>query len=257
MSVADFQALREGRADCPSDFTLDRLHARELDAAAARTAEQHIAGCEVCGARMAKRRAGLGAIEGSDPRVMLARIRSRLDEPASLGERVSRWLRRGLAPLVLAGAAAAVAIVALRPADTGPADVLRPKGALALHVYRLVDGHAQEAVSAEAFAPGDRLRFKVNLPSEGHVAIFGVERSGKLYTAWPLEEGTDTHLNAGDDLELPGAVKLDETPGEEILYLVHCPLAVGTPRCTSAGPEKPPACPAECAHTAFRLGKKP
>lgn len=256
MSVADFQTLREGRADCPSDFTLDRLHARELEGEAARSAEQHIAGCEVCAARMARRQAGFNAMEGVDPRMMLARIRSRLDEPASLSDRVSRWVRRAVGPLVLAAAAAAVAIVALKPVATTSGDVLRTKGALALHVYRLVDGHAQEAVSGEAFGPGDRLRFKVALPSEGNIAIFGVERTGKLYTAWPLE-GEDSRRSAGDDIELPGAVQLDETPGEEILYLVHCPVAVGTPQCTSAGAEKPPACPAECSHTAFRVGKKP
>lgn len=257
MSVVDFQALREGRADCPSDFTLDRLHARELEGEAARSAEKHVAGCEVCAARMAKRQAGFNAMEGVDPRVMLARIRSRLDEPASLGDRVSRWVRRAVAPLVLAAAAAAVAIVVLKPVDTTSGDGIRPKGALALHVYRLAEGHAQEAVSGEAFAPGDRLRFKVALPSEGHIAIFGVERTGQLYTAWPLDEATDTRRSAGDDIELPGAVQLDETPGEELLYLVHCPLAVGTPRCTSAGAEKPPACPTGCSHTAFRVGKEP
>lgn len=248
MNLPDFSVLREGRPDCPSDLTLDRLHAGELPPEEAARAERHVAGCATCGARMAERRAGFDALEGVDPRAMLARIRSGLDRPASLSER----LRRLLAPLAVV-ATAAVALVVVTREDPGT----RLKGALALHVFRLAGDHAEEMVSGAAFAPGDRLRFAVDLPTEGHVAVLGVEASGTLYTAWPLDSGARTDLAAGNGIALPGAVALDAQPGRETLYLVHCPREVGPPSCASRGAGSAPACPEGCATTSFILEKRP
>ncbi|HZI14521.1 MAG TPA: hypothetical protein VE153_29405 [Myxococcus sp.] len=248
MKLPDFSSLREGRPDCPSDFTLDRLHAGELPSQAAAEAERHVAGCAECGARMAGRRAGFDGLEGVDPRAMLARIRSGLDRPPSLLER----LRRFMAPLAVA-ATAAVALLVF----THEAPGTRLKGPLGLRVFRLAGEHAEEMVSGAAFAPGDRLRFTVDLPGGGHVAVLGVEASGALYTAWPLEAGATTRFEAGSGLELPGAVALDAQPGRETLYLVHCPLEVGPPRCASRGAGSAPECPEGCATTSFLLEKRP
>jgi hypothetical protein len=254
MNLPDLGTLREGRPDCPSDFTLDRLHAGELPPEQAHTAERHVAGCADCAARMASRRAGFDAMEGVDPRAMLARIRTGLNRPASLSERLLRGARRLLVPLTVA-TTAALALVVLRQ-DGGPGET-RMKGALALHVFRLAGDHAEATVSGGAFSPGDRLRFAVDLPAEGHVAVLGVEASGALYTAWPLGPEAGTRLPAGNGQELPGAVSLDAQPGRETLYLVHCPVKVGPPRCTSRGANAAPACPEGCASTAFLLEKRP
>jgi hypothetical protein len=248
MKLPDFSSLREGRPDCPSDFTLDRLHAGELPSRAATEAERHVAGCAECGARMAGRRAGFDGLEGVDPRAMLARIRSGLDRPPSPLER----LRRFMAPLAVV-ATAAVALMVFTP----EAPETRLKGALGLRVFRLAGDHAEERVSGATFAPGDRLRFTVDLPAAGHVAVLGVEASGALYTAWPLEAEATTRLEAGSGIELPGAVALDAQPGRETLYLVHCPLEVGPPRCASRGAGSAPGCPEGCATTSFLLEKRP
>ncbi len=248
MKPPDFSALREGRPDCPSGFMLDRLHAGELPPEEAAKAERHVAGCADCGARMAERRAGFDGLEGVDPRAMLARIRSGLDKPPSPLERLRRWM----APLAVV-ATAAVALVVFTSEDPGT----RMKGPLGLHVFRLAGDHAEEMVSGATFAPGDRLRFAVDLPTEGHVTVLGVEASGALYTAWPLEAGTATRFAQGSGLELPGAVALDAQPGRETLYLVHCPLKVGPPRCASRGAGSAPECPEGCATTSFLLEKRP
>ncbi|WP_257448693.1 anti-sigma factor family protein [Archangium lipolyticum] len=255
MNPPDFDALRTGRPDCPSDFTLDRLHAGELPKEHALTAERHVAGCAECGARMAERRAGFGSIEGVDPRAMLARIRTGLDRPAPLPERLLGWLRQRSAPLAAAAATAVVLLVVssqqLRPPEN------RAKGSLALHVFRFEGDHSEEMVSGGAFSPGDRLRFLVDLPAEGHVTVLGVESSGALYTAWPLEPGARTRFAAGTGIELSGAVSLDAKPGRETLYLVHCPLEVGPPHCTSQGAIAAPMCPAGCVTTPFIMVKRP
>lgn len=255
MKAPVFLSLRAGGPECPSDLALDRLAAGELPPEVARSTEQHVAGCAGCGARMAERRAGFGGLDGVDPRAMLARIRTGLDAPASLSERLLGMLRRLGAPLAVV-AAAAVAVVLVRPGQETTSGT-RLKGAPTLHVFRLRGDHAQEAISGDRFAPGDRLRFAVDLPTEGYVKIFGVEASGALYTAWPLDSGVQTRFTAGNGVELPGAVSLDAKPGRETLYLVHCPLPVGPPECASAGPGARPSCPERCALAPFILDKGP
>jgi hypothetical protein len=256
MSPPDFDKLRTGRPDCPSDLTLDRLHTGELPREKAVEAERHVAGCADCGARMAERRAGFGAIEGVDPRVMLARIRTGLDRPAPLPERLSGWVRRLFAPLAVA-AVAAVALVVVTQQQQQQPEETRMKGALGLHVFRLVGDHSEEMVSGSVFAPGDRLRFAVDLPAEGHVMVLGVEPAGALYTAWPLEPGVQTRIAEGNGIELSGAVSLDAQPGRETLYLVQCPVEVGPPDCTSGGADAAPVCPAGCVSTPFIMVKQP
>lgn len=255
MTPPGFSSLRSGGPECPSDLALDRLHAGELPPEVAQRTAQHVAGCAGCGARMAERRAGFGGLDGVDPRGMLGRIRSGLDTPASLSERLWGLLRRVSAPLALV-AAAAVVLLLVRPGDvTAPGT--RLKGSSTLHVFRLRGDHAEEVLSGEPFAPGDRLRFTVDLPTEGYVKVLGVESSGALYTAWPLDPGVQTRLAAGHGIELSGAVSLDAQPGRETLYLVHCPLAVGPPACTAASPEAGPVCPKDCTRAPFVLDKGP
>ncbi len=254
MTGPDFSNLRQYRPECPSDWMLDRLHSGEVAEPEAGATRQHIAGCETCTARMAEREAGFNAISGADPRAMLARIRAGVDSRArpSLLERLRAWGRGFLAPVALAAAAVLVVVLVTGNEQTG-VDT-RMKGGLTLHVFRLAGEHAEEALSGDRFAPGDRLRFIVDLPSGGHVSVLGIEASGALYTAWPLEPGMQTRFAAGTGIELPGAVALDDQPGRETLYLVHCPIKVGTPAC-SLGTGGKPSCPESCAMTPFVLDK--
>jgi hypothetical protein len=255
--------LAAGNPDCPSDLLLDRLHAGELGDAQAAPLRQHIAACPLCPERMASRQAGFAAVPGLDERVLLAGIRRRLDaEPAPLRQRLAGALRRLLLPLSLATGLAALAVVLLaRPqsptgGDTGP-DQTREKGGLSLSVFRLVEGRAQQAISGDHFVSGDRLRFVVDLPSAGQVAVLGVEGQGSLYVAWP-SAGTDAQRLAGKRQELPGAVALDSSTGRETLYLVLCPASGPAPATacqTSGSASAAPSCPRGCLLTPFVLNK--
>ena len=248
MSPPDFTTLRQGGPGCPSDFTLDRLHAGELAKEEAQRLEQHVSGCTDCTARLAERRAGFDAVDGVDPRAMLARIRAGLDRPPPLHHRLLRYF----APLVAVATAAVVVVLVLPGDETGT----RMKGTATLHVFRLTGDHAEEVVSGGTFAAGDRLRFAVDLPDPGQVRVLGVESSGALYTAWPLGSEQQTHLSAGNAIELPGAVELDAQPGRETLYLVHCPAESAPPRCDSTGPGTAPSCPKGCVATPFIMNKQ-
>ena len=279
MKLPDFERLREGQAPCPSALALDRLVAGELTDAARSETEAHLVACADCAGRVAHLRAGFDAMEGVDPRALLAGVRRRLDdEPARTGWRafLARWLGDGRlpwAPLAAAGAALVVLLVVLpRSGPDDPDGSVRRKGGLALHVHRLAvdratnpiagsggaEASSEEVLSGDRFRPGDRLRFVVDLPRDGHVAIVGVDADGGLYEAWPLGGGAvDTLRSAGRRQVLPGAVSLDDKPGRETLYLVHCAPEVGPPRCTSRGVDAAPVCPATCALSPFVVDKEP
>lgn len=244
MTTPDFMKLRAGNTECPSDLKLDRLASGELDAAARSSCEAHVSGCEACTARMVERRAGWNA-HPVDPRKMLAAVRRA--DPAPVP-----WLRR-FGPLLglIAVGATALALM-LKPA---PEYETRFKGGLQLRVFRLENGHAREVESGSQFAAGDRLRFVVDLPSAGAVEVLGVERDGNLYKAWP-QGSDDVQRTAGSGVELPGAVALDTTPGDETFFLVHCPGQTVAPTCTSAGAGVAPRCGSGCNSTSF-LVKKP
>jgi hypothetical protein len=249
----DLDALRSGLPDCPSDLALDRLEAGELPPAERQALEAHAAGCPGCTARLASRRAGFAAFPELDERKLLAALR-RAEPQASPWTPL--WAELG----GLAALAAAVALgLWVKPSglDLGEAG-LRAKGSLGLHVYRLRGEQVEAAVSGDTFAEGDRLRFAVDLLQPGRVRVLGVEQSGALYTAWPLDPALPTQRQAGPDQPLPGAVTLDGSPGQETLYLAWCPVDAGEPRCAApARAGDRPTCQPGCLLTPFVLRKGP
>ena len=285
MNAQDLARLRQGKADCPSDLALDRLHAGELPSAESQRLTAHVEACPSCPARLAMRQAGFGALPEVDPRPLLSTIRRRLHESAAVpaGRRWLRQLGMFFAPMAAATAALVVLLVVRKgppepPSGTPPTpgepgtDVVRAKGGLGLHVYRHRDGQSnsksdgpaepgsegQATVSGERFVPGDRLRFVVDLPTSGQVSIVGIEAAGGLYVAWPSPGRPEPTLRpAGKGQELPGAVALDSSRGRETLYLVHCPSASAPPQCTPQGAAARPQCGAGCAMVSFIINKEP
>lgn len=278
-----FTGLRAGGAACPSDLVLDRLAAGELPGDQARSTRAHVETCEHCTARM--KETSFDAFPEVDAGALLERIRrgaAAKERPQDAGDglptpitahRRSRFLR-GPAVATLALAACLALLFVTRKADdgtggpggageTGSPEVIRLKGGRVLHVYRMTDTGSEEILSGTRLAPGARIRFVVDLPSEGRVLIVGREQSGALYTAWPLGPADAAQMQrpAGPGQALPGAVALDDKPGKETLFLVHCPTATGSPEariqplCTPRGPDAAPACPPECALSPFVLDK--
>jgi hypothetical protein len=260
MNPQSLEKLREGAPGCPSELDLDQLSQGELLSQAAARISDHVSHCAMCAERMEARKAGFDAFPAVDTRALLAGIRRRVGDEQEA--RAKRGLLRRFAylftPVAAAAAALMIFIVARRdvPGEL-PVDVVRQKGSLSLRVHRLVNGQSQKTLSGDHFAPGDRLRFVVDLPSAGHINVIGVEASGGLFVAWPIDAGVSTLREAGNQQELPGAVSLDDSKGRETLYLAHCPAALGVPSaiCTSTGAGAEPRCPAGCALTPFVLNK--
>lgn len=266
MDQQTLEKLR-GRADsCPSNTDLNQLHTGELDAQAAAGLERHVASCPDCQSRMAMRKAGFAAIPDVDSRRLLDAIqrRGRQQDKPKLARKRS-WPRRAAYVLTSLAAAAALSIVVLgqrtqTPTFPDESPGVREKGARALYVYKLIGDRAERTVSGDHFKSGDQLRFVVDLPSPGHINVFGVEASGEIYVAWPRSEGVSTLRAAGKQQELPGAAALDNSGGRETLYLVHCPVTVGPPAVVCQiknvhKPASPPSCPNDCVQTPFVLNK--
>lgn len=271
MNPQALENLREGKAECPSDLQLDRLQAGELPTDAVQRLNTHIEGCGVCPARLEARRSGFAQFPEVDTRPLLAGIRRGV---AAAEERstVSSWWRRiglVLAPLTVGAGALALVFLVGRggpqgttgtpggSSDPSGPEVTRLKGGLSLRVYRQAGERSESMLSGERFAPGDRIRFVADLPLPGGAAVVGVESDGDLYVAWPSQDAPAGvgDRQAGNNQELPGAVSLDNSPGRETLYLVHCPDTTGVPRCTSRGANQKPACPAGCAMVPFVINK--
>ena len=92
-----------------------------------------------------------------------------------------------------------------------------------------------DAVSGERFLANDRLRFSVRVPGPGHVVVVGVEADGTLYRCHPQDD--DVSRAVAHDGTLPGAIALDDSSGEEWLFLVWCeePFTLGQLSSSAAG----------------------
>jgi hypothetical protein len=273
MTSVNLGELRAGQPDCPSDLALDSLAVNEASPEEAGSWRTHIAGCTHCQGRMAMRRQGFEAFPELDAKQPLLALhafrevsqRPRLHERLLAGLRGPRWafLTAGVA------AAAVLTIVLLRDRAPDPIDdptqepqEVRIKGAFAMHVFRQRSEGAEEMVSGDRFRPGDNLRFVVDLPRPGHISIIGVDTQGNKYIAWPLpqhvaEQKADTQRQAGKHQELPGSVTLDDSNGEESLYLVLCPTVAELAQCHRDAKSTKLGCPAGCSTFSFKLGKAP
>lgn len=264
MNQPALERLRAGGPGCPSGLDLDHLESGELPPEDATRIASHVGGCVRCQAEMMTRKARLSAFPEVNPGPLLAAIQRRVQEDAAVQQKQGlrrRCVKFGM-PL-LAAAAAVLVVVQFRRGDSpdlpAPGDGIREKGGLLLRVYRFSESQSQRVASGDPFFPGDRLRFVVDVPSPGHVSILGIEASGRMYLSWPVAEAGETLLGAGKAQELLGTVALDNSSGSEMLYLVHCPPAIGRPAvaCQSRGAGARPACPEVCALASFVLNKRP
>jgi len=248
MNQSDLERLAALQMAHPSDLTLEKLRFGELAPDQAAAAQAHVDGCERCQAIV---KTTFADIPEADSVKLLAGIRRGLDErPKGLLARL-RWL---FGPLAVA-ATAAVALLVLLPRQDGDQEEIRTKGKATLHVFRLKDGAAVEVVSGEVVRPGEPLRFKIDLERESQVFIVGSGGDGKLYRVWPTSGAS--RLAVGRGHEVPEAVSLDTSPGDEFFHLVACGVAVEAPSCTARGPGEAPACTSGCTSSPFRLSRGP
>lgn len=136
------------------------------------------------------------------------------------------WLR-WLAPGFALAAAAAIAVMVLRPKAHDP-DIILKGGDVALIVHRATSGVSERLDDGDTVAVGDRIRFEVDAPRKGYVALVGVDGTGKQTVYYK-----DVPYTPENRL-LPDAIQLDATPGDEHFTLLFStqPFDVTAPSST-------------------------
>ena len=133
-----------------------------------------------------------------------------------------------------------------------PTPIHRVKGGAALNVFLMRGDTVQLVRSGETFYAGDRLRFEIKSASGGHVLILGRESKGDVYVAYPLDEQGSAVLEPGHR-EIPGALELDDSLGQEHLYAFVCPESFSASSIQWVGAE--PTTPDGCQRSTFILNK--
>lgn len=262
--------------DCPSDWTLDRLSWGELSDREAAKVERHFTSCDACRGRLEARAETAGELETDRA---LAHIRlefMRQPPPAEVTRALGEFARPGEARekrawwqtgtgrfgLALAGASALaglllIVLTGLPEPPAGERDTVVAKGGLSLQVHLERGGEAGPLAAEEVVHPGDRLKFQVDVPRPGHLMVLGIEADGRAYPCHPAD-GTDRsrEVDAGKTQVLPGAIRLDDSLGEEWLHLVHCPHAFTLSQVTPGVAPGSLGVPAGCAVRSMSLKKR-
>lgn len=133
------------------------------------------------------------------------------------------WLR-WLAPGFALAAAAAIAMFVLRPKHDEDDIGLKGNG-VSLIIHRATSGVSERLDNGDTVSPGTRIRFEVDAPRKGYVALIGVDGSGKQTVYYK-----DIAYTPEDRL-LPDAIQLDATPGDEHFTLLFStqPFDVNAP----------------------------
>lgn len=238
--------------DGPSELTLDRYAAGELDAEARAEVERWLAGHPERARQIDERGTFPSPMAGPRAEQLFGRIAAAVE--ARPVPRWKAWLRALVTPGGLGGLVivAALALLVARPWDTG--EVLRVKGTFGFLVHRKTAAGSEVFVSGDEARSGDVLRFEIDLPEPRHVLVFSQEQRGAFGVAWPLDGGDASRLVDAGPRALKGAVELDDALGDEWLHAVSCPRPVEASAFGVAGPGRL-LVPDGCKTTAVHLRK--
>ena len=201
---------------CLSNLALDQLVIGELEPARREGARSHVAGCDRCRARV-------DALEAE--RARFADEAPPRRRAAPIGK-----LRPAIAVGVgLLAAAAAVVVLVGRREPGVPPGTTRAKGSLRLEVYVKQGDHVLPARGA-VLRPGDAIRFAYAGVDAGYLAVLGRDGGGAVSLYYPAADRAAPAAPAEEEQVLPGSIVLDDSPGPETIYLVHCdaPVPVAT-----------------------------
>lgn len=239
---------------CLSELRLDELTADQLDAAAAREARAHVAGCARCSARLSEIEAARAAFAASAPPLRLDGVargaRGALtDRAATEARRPRRWLAPAAAS-ALAAAAAALLLFRAAPDPAGGAAERsgageRIKGANRIGFFVKRGGIVQLGGAGERLQPGDAIQFTYSAAEPRYLVILSVDGASQASVYYPSGP-VAARIEPGQDVVLPQSTVLDATLGAERIHGLFCaePIAVEPLRAAlAARPEAPPAAP--------------
>lgn len=106
------------------------------------------------------------------------------------------------------------------------------KGDDAVRAYLRRAGEISPLVDGDDVQPGDAIRFLVDARRGHHVLVVSVDGAQQVSVYFPFGGDGSQELAQGAEQELPGAVELDATLGDERIWILmsRAPIAVATIR---------------------------
>jgi hypothetical protein len=196
-----------------ASFHLELARVGETSPADRAFIDEHLRICAQCAemaATFEANRHEFGAPGGAG-----ARVRAHLQE--QLQRRPRRWLA-WLGAGVLVPLAAGIVILATfhRPSPREPDIGL--KGGAGLLVAARRGERVFPVRPGEPLRPGDQIRFVLEHVRYPFVLIASVDGAGRANVYVPYEGPASLEVRAGDRVEIPGSIIIDDTPGPERLF---------------------------------------
>jgi hypothetical protein len=215
----------------PSEWTLRRLHAGELQTDEATRTRTHAASCEQCGAVLREAEEAQRRFEAELPFERFEEGVKRAEEKARKQERArASTSQRWMGPMV-ALAATVLVVVAVRPLlATNTVPGVRTKGG-AVAELRIGGGEGSQRMARtdvlEPLAPGERVRLGYTPDTRGYVLALSVDAAGEVTPLYPeagqslpVEPGAGTHW-------LPDSIEFTGTGAERVVVLLSdAPVSV-------------------------------
>lgn len=199
-----------------TDLELERLLAEDLPAA--RVADIERKATTADRARLDELRAENQAfLAHVDVAAEVRAIGRKMEKLAPEPRKLATWWRWMFAGGALAAASAALLIVVRRP-DMSAEDDIGIKGG---DVGLILHTESRQLASGDTVQPGERIRFEINAGRRGYVAIVGIDGAGAQTVYFPFHGTQPAAIDPKVDRILPGAVKLDATPGDEKFYALY------------------------------------
>lgn len=208
----------------PSEWTLRRLHAGELQADEATRARTHAASCEQCGAVLREAEEAQRQFEAALPFERFEEGVKRAEERARKQERTrTGGSQRWTGPLVALAATVLVVVVARPLLETNPPPGVRTKGG-AVAELRIGGGEGSQRMARtdvlEPLAPGERVRLGYTPDARRYVLALSVDAAGEVTPLYPeagqslpVEPGAGTHW-------LPDSIEFTGSGTERVVVLL-------------------------------------
>ncbi len=258
MDDVAMKSMEKRKRNCLSEVDLDRFHLKEMSMRERIRVKKHLVKCNFCGMRLSQMESGLDGIPGLNAERMIENIHRALSDssrPACVGgaedikikeygpqpledtrrsEGGGYWVtlhrKVALVAVSVVGVAILLGLMGLHNRapweDRSGEEIYRLKGGLDLQILRLQSDRMVLTALGDRFYKNDRLGFVVDLVSDGHIMIVGVEENGRMYVGYPMDGSAKSlGMQRGRNILLPGTLLLNGSVGREWMVLMHCPKA--------------------------------
>lgn len=200
---------------CLSDLTMDEWLADELDPDQRALAEQHIASCTACRARMDTIEAETAAFLSQAPT-----LSDHNTLVAELNE-AQRIVQRNRLRMVASSVFALAAMVSLAVITQRADEQTRLKGNAHVDFFIKRGEQVMQGASGDVVHPGELLRFTYSSAHATHLALINVDGKGAT-VYFPREGKVAAAIEPGQRQALDFSVELDEQVGQERVFAVFC-----------------------------------